>query len=240
MNKLKPQIQLHAPASLKRNVMERIEKQRIRRKRIVAIRWCSVAAVALIGVMTFALWLRPSTEKRLVVSNHSAMPVVDKIPLPVVEDVQNTTILANNTMMNDRRQRKNVSTKRPRKAIHPLPTPGKEEAPPKSDRHDEIIDVGFGREASSPINRADNSQDRVSPSHHPQPFTPEEQLLIDQMNQRRDIVYARLVDELQQASLTQQRLHRVAYEQLMQVRQLIHDATPQPRQDETRKEVRTI
>ena len=142
--------------------------------------------------------------------------------------------------MNDRRQRKNVSTNRPRKAICPQPTTGKEEASPKSDRQDEIIYVGFTRETPDPINRADKSQDRVSPPLHPQPFTPEEQLLIDQMNQRRDIVYARLVDELQQASFTQQRLHRVAYEQLMQVRQLIHDATPQPRQDETRKEVRTI
>ncbi|MBO4314821.1 MAG: hypothetical protein J5867_02495 [Prevotella sp.] len=240
MNELKPKIQLHAPASLKRNVMERIEKQRIRRKRIVAIRWCSVAAVALIGVMTFALWLRPSTEKPLVVSNHSSMPVVNEMPLPVVEDVKKTTILANNTMMSDRRQRENVSTKRPRKAIHPLPTPGKEEVSPKSDRHDEIIDVGFGREASSPINRADNSQDRVSPSHHPQPFTPEEQLLIDQMYQHRDIVNARLAEELEQASLIQQRLHRVAYEQLMQVRQLIHDATPKNTQDKMKNEVKTI
>jgi hypothetical protein len=60
------------------------------------------------------------------------------------------------------------------------------------------------------------------------------------MNQRRDIVYARLVDELQQASLTQQRLHRVAYEQLMQVRQLIHDANPKNSQDKTKKEVKTI
>ena len=240
MNELKPKIQLHAPASLKRNVMERIEKQRIRRKRIVAIRWCAVAAVAMIGVMTFSLWLRPSTEKRQVVSNHSAIPVTKEMPLPVVEDVQNTTILANNNMMNDRRQRKNVSTNRPRKAIRPQLTTGKEEATPKSDRQDEIIEVGFGRGMSGSINRIDNSQDKVSPSHHPQLFTPEEQILIDQMNQHRDIVNARLAEELEQASLIQRNLRQAVYDNWRQVRQVIRIAIPKEKEEKPIRELKTI
>lgn len=240
MNELKPRVQLHAPASLRRNVMERIDEGNRRGRGSAVWRWYAAAAVAAIGLMTFALWQHP-TEKQYAAQQDNPVSFEPReVSKPVAEVVPQTLPTK---VIGTERHKIHSKRKAHSRSYSQSYVPEKSKAgdeKPITGSEDEIIVVGWGKPL--PVTGA-VQQGEEDVAHNPidyEKYTPEEQRLIDQVNQHRDIVYARLADELEQASLRQSRLRQEVYNNWQQVRQILLRVYPKGEMEKAEKPVQTI
>lgn len=240
MNELKPKVQLRAPASLKRNVMEQIDKEKPQKRRIAVWRWYAAAAIVAIGIMTFALWPHSTVKQHVAVKGTPVSSQPKEVSMSIAKTVPKTVPMADSDM-----KKHKILSKR--KVLNPsytqpyVPKTIKEEdEKPALESEDEILVVGFGK--ALPVAGAIQQvkEDPISNPIDMQEYTPEEQRLIDQVNKHRDIVYARLADELEQASFKQRQLQQLTYNNWLQMRQILLRICTNEEAEKTDKPIQTI
>lgn len=240
MNELKPKVQLRAPASLKRNVMAQIKKETPHKKRVAVWHWYAAAAVVAIGIMTFTLWQHSKVKVSVEVADIPVSSEPKEVSTPIADAVSNTVTLAEGDMkMHKIYPKRKVNRRSCAQSYAPKAIQVKDEKP-ALESEDKILVVGLGK--ALPVTGAVQQvkEDSISNPIDRQEYTPEEQKLIEQVNKHRDIVYARLADELEQASFKQRQLQQLTYNNWLQMRQILLRICPNEEAEKTDKPIQTI
>lgn len=226
MNELKPRIQLQAPDSLKRNVMERIGRETPRKRRVAIWQWSAAAAVVTIGVMTFAFWHGSSVKQEIAMNDIPAISKPSEVAKPGAEVVPTIVPMSVSPVKKTTTHRAREVSHRLKKSSDTHKTLNGEREKAKGENEDEIIVAGFGnpKPITGAIHREEGND--VSQSLESQEYTPEEQRLIDRLDQYRDLVNARLAEELEQAACVQARWQEMAYDKWLRLRQILLPAYP--------------
>ena len=246
MNQLKPKTRPTAPPSLKKNVMDRIQREQLydkavhkpqasllNRLRFYHGKMLSAAALLLLIIgITCTLW---PTERSLPLENCTGQvlntiiqTVSPSLTMSNIQEMKASSIIS--TLSNIENHNKKAGT-----------TSGKHKHR-KTIRHIEY---------NTPVIIADASPKNAEPieetvSHTENPslpstlFTPEEQELIEQIRQKSDLVRACLAEELYQARLAQYKIAeiRTQYEnELLKLQNNIWHLTPQESNNEHKKTI---
>ena len=205
MEELKPKIKPKAPASLKQNVLRAIQQEEREKPkvRIVSLQWASVAAIAFIGILTFALWPKESKplaqvkeDIRLETPNTKTEEKT-YIPSPILAHTPQPAKILTHQSYQARKE----------KAVHASPTVEKQEL--------EIIELTQEEKPQEMI------MEDVPSAEPPQmALTPYERQLIENMEEHRDLVRACLTEELLQAAFKQRQIIKIRQDYMQDAIQL--------------------
>lgn len=205
MEELKPKIKPKAPDSLKQNVLRAIQQEERNKPnaRVFFLRWASIAAIALIGILTFALW--PIENKPLAQVkediHHEKKDVKTEgktnIPSPILVHISQPEKILTNRQYQARKE-KDI------KLLQMVET-----------QETEIIELVQEEMLQ------ENIIDDIPPVESPQiAFTPYERQLIENMEKHSDLVRACLAEELLQAAFKQTQIIKIRQDYLQNAIQL--------------------
>ena len=237
MNQLKPKTRPTAPPSLKKNVMDRIQREQLydkavhkpqasllNRLRFNHGKMLSAAALLLLIIgISCTLW---PTERSLPLENCTGQvlntiiqTVSPSLTMSNIQEMKASSIIS--TLSNIENHNKKAGT-----------TSGKH-------KHRKTIII-----ADASQNNAEPIEETVPHAENPSLpstlFTPEEQELIEQIRQKSDLVRACLAEELYQARLAQYKIAeiRTQYEnELLKLQNNIWHLTPQESNNEHKKTI---
>ena len=261
MEQLRPRIRPKAPASLKENVLKAVshdslhDSRQAERSSRLAATWhitLAAAAVLLLGIMTFALWLNRDRH-----SSHESAPVliaekagkevgtkaVNEAVTNVVKEVGETAshnyAEPSAAVTTPTESKSNTTTTAPL-STHPETTvpshsaqqPATNEplavssptATPQAKQHTTPLPDREGQGESLP-RKGQGGGSAVAP------LSPLERQLLANFEAHRDLVNARLAEELAQARFTQERIGQTTREYLQQCLDLQERITQQLRED---------
>ena len=210
---LRPRIKPKVPASLKQNVLQAIEHDPPAQSRPqhaarrISARWAA-AAVLLIGVLTFALWLKEKDS--LIPPQAHRMQVA--MQNPHEEKVQSSSPLS------PKGEAKVVGDKNGR----PVPLVASSS---QSTQEEETTNLQPVLESEETMNHSPIHEESV------ESLTPYEQQLLANFEANRDFVNACLAEEFAQVRFMQQRLGQSTQQYLQQYREVQQRITEQIRED---------
>lgn len=202
MNELKPSIKMKAPPTLKPAVMKAARRKRAAQRATIWSGW-GVAASLLVGMLTFALW--PSGEETTLLTTfneHNDQP--EKVATAMAEaatdgpsqqaETLSATVASQTTT---KRLATTPHPRRPQAAAPALPTAHHDDEAAAPAPASAILTEAIAEATSH------KKEQEEAPLSAP---TPDEAQLMATLEENRDLVRARLADELSQAQFMQEQL----------------------------------
>ena len=242
MEQLRPKIKPKAPASLKENVLKAVSQDGLlanrqaeqSSRRTATWRITLAAAVLLLGIMTFALWLNRDRHNShesapVLIAEKAGTKVVKEAVTNVVKDVGETAshnYAGPSAAMTTPTEAKSETT-----ATAPLSAHSGTTVPFHSAQQPTATKLL----AVSSSTATSQAEQHTTPLPHREglgeSLSPYERQLLANFEAHRDLVNARLAEELAQARFTQERIGQTTREYLQQYLDLQERITQQLRED---------